>query len=257
MTNTDHLKTNSNALTFPQIIFSDDSVLLLHKPPAWFVHPPENPRHRRGLKRRTCVQWLKDQHNIQASPAHRLDVATEGILIFGRTSLATSHLNAQFRNQQVEKTYYAVVRGWLKAEQGQIDIPLESDSAGELTPCLTFYKTLAQIEWPEKVSKRFNTSRYSLLEVRPRTGRWHQIRRHMNRISHPIIGDREHGDSHHNRFFRDRLQIDGLCLWAKELSLQHPVSERTLYFESPISEKWQSIYRLFNFASSATSDTQK
>lgn len=157
----------------------------------------------------------------------------------------------------VEKTYLAVVRGWLKEEQGLVDIPLELDSSGELAPSLTFYKTLARIELPESVGKKFSTGRYSLLEVRPRSGRWHQIRRHMNRISHPIIGDREHGDSHHNRFFRDRLRIDGLCLWAKELSLRHPVSGSLLHFESPTSEKWQTIYRLFNFSASATSDIQK
>jgi len=243
--------------TAPQILFADESILLLHKPSGWFVHPPENPRHRRGLKRRTCVQWLHDQHNLRAFPAHRIDAATEGILIFGKTKSATAHLNAQFKNQQVEKTYLAVVRGWFKEDNGQIDLPLELDSTGELVPCQTFYKTLSRIELPYSVNKKFSTSRYSLIEVKPRTGRWHQIRRHMNRVSHPIIGDREHGDSHHNRFFRDQLKIDGLCLWAKELSLQHPESSENLMFQSPFSAKWVEIHRQFNLSVSTTSDIPK
>lgn len=232
---------------YPSILLQDDHILLLHKPSGWFVHPPENPKYRRGLKRRTCVQWLLDQHNLRAFPAHRLDMATEGILIFGKTKEATAHLNLQFKNHETHKVYYSVVRGWLREEASKIEIPLELDSTGELVACETHYRTLAKIEHNVKISKKFDTSRYSLLEVTPKTGRWHQIRRHMNRVSHPIIGDREHGDSHHNRYFRDTLKINGLCLWAKELHITHPSNGEKLKLHSPISDKWENIHKLFNF----------
>lgn len=231
---------------FPRILFEDNEILLLYKPANWFVHPPENPKYRRGLKRRTCVQWLSDVHNIKAFPAHRLDAATEGIFICGKNKLATAHLNLQFKNHEINKIYYAIIRGWPQEPNGHIHIPLENLSTGELAPCETNYVTLAQIEHPVKIGKRFDTSRYSLIEVNPKTGRWHQIRRHMNRISHPIIGDREHGDSHHNRYFRDQLQVDGLCLWAKELVLTHPQTGAKLKFESPISDKWLKLKSLFS-----------
>lgn len=232
---------------FPQILFQDEHILLMFKPSTWFVHPPENPRFRRGLKRRTCVQWLSDVHNIKAFPAHRLDAATEGILIFGLNKPATAHLNAQFKNHETLKKYYAVIRGWIKEPDGRIELPLELTTTGELVKCETGYRTLAKIEHNVKVSKKFDTSRYSLVEVSPRTGRWHQIRRHMNRVSHPIVGDREHGDSHHNRYFRDTLKIDGLCLWANELVITHPVTGEKVYFSSPQSEKWNEIFKLFDF----------
>ncbi|MBY0555257.1 tRNA pseudouridine(65) synthase TruC [bacterium] len=232
---------------FPQILTQDDHILLLFKPSGWFVHPPENPRYRRGLKRKTCVQWLTDVHNIKAFPAHRLDMATEGILIFGKTKDATAHLNAQFKNHETYKIYYAAVRGWLREEAGRIEIPLQNNNTGELIQCETHYRTLAKIEHNVKISKKFDTSRYSLLEVNPKTGRWHQIRRHMNRVSHPIVGDREHGDSHHNRYWRDTLKIDGLCLWAKELHITHPNNGEKLKFESPVSDKWREISRLFDY----------
>lgn len=245
---TDLLSPEEENSVEPQILFEDEDLLLLFKPSTWFVHPPENPRFRRGLKRRTCVQWLSDVHGIRAFPAHRLDAATEGILIFGKNKEATAHLNLQFKNHETYKMYYSVVRGWLREEDGRIELPLELDSTGELVPCETNYRTLARIEHPVKISKKFDTSRYSLLEVSPKTGRWHQIRRHMNRVSHPIIGDREHGDSHHNRYYRDQLKINGLCLWAKELSLTHPRSGQKVTFQSPTSEKWQDIGRLFSYS---------
>lgn len=232
---------------FPQILFQDQDILIMYKPPTWFVHPPENPRFRRGLKRRTCVQWLNDAHSIRAFPAHRLDAATDGILVFGLNKPATAHLNAQFKSHEVEKIYKSVVRGWLREPVGQINLQLELDSTGELVDCETNYRTLSKIEHNVKISKKFDTSRYSLLEVRPRTGRWHQIRRHMNRVSHPIIGDREHGDSHHNRYFRDSLQINGLCLLASELSFVHPATGERVRFHSPISERWESVFKLFDY----------
>lgn len=229
----------------PEIIFEDDHILILFKPSSWFVHPPENPRFRRGLKRRTCVQWLMDFHNKKAYPAHRLDAATEGILIFGKSKEATAHLNQQFKNHLVRKIYWAVTRGWFKELNGKITLPLELDSTGDLVECETNYKTLAQIEHDIQVHKKYPKSRYSLLEVQPKTGRWHQIRRHMNRVSHPILGDREHGDSHHNRYFRDLLGIDGLCLQARELEFIHPVSLEKLGFKSPMTKKWEQIEKLF------------
>lgn len=231
--------------TLPEILFQDQHILLLNKPNTWFVHPPENPRFRRGLRRRTCVQWLNDAHGIKAFPAHRLDAATSGLLLFGLDKTATAHLNAQFKNHEVEKIYQAVVRGWLHEADGRIELPLELDSTQELVPCETNYRTLAKIEHAVKISKKFDTSRYSLLEVRPRTGRWHQIRRHMNRVSHPIIGDREHGDSHHNRYYRDKLGINGLCLWARELHLTHPATGEKIHFSCPIDERWKKIENIF------------
>ena len=229
----------------PSILFEDDFILVLFKPASWFVHPPEDPRHRRGLKRRTCVQWLMDVHNIKANPAHRIDVPTEGILLFGKTKPATADLNLQFKNQLVKKTYQAVVRGWFSEPTGDIKLPLELDSTGELVPCHTNYKTLGRIEQNFSIHPRFATSRYSLVQVHPRSGRWHQIRRHMNRVSHPIIGDREHGDSRHSRHFREQLQIEGLCLRALHIELLHPETKQPIEFNSPATLKWHKIVDLF------------
>ncbi len=229
----------------PHIIFQDESLLGLFKPASWFVHPPENPKYRRGLKRKTCTQWLSDNNYLHIHPAHRIDSATEGLVLFGKNKECLTFLNQQFVQQKIKKTYLAVVRGWFTHEEGTIELPLELDSTGNLVPCRTDYTVIKKIELPVQISKKFATSRYSVLSVHPQTGRWHQIRRHMNRVAHPLIGDCEHGDSHHNRYFREALQIQGLCLWAKELSLSHPVNGELLTITSPKPQKWLQIEKLF------------
>lgn len=239
------LPAETDSIEIPEILFQDESILVLFKPSKWFVHPPEEPRHRRGLKRKTCVQWLMDFHEIKANPVHRIDVGTEGVLIFAKTKSTAQHLNLQFKNHTVLKTYHAVTRGWFKEPNGVIDLPLELDSSKELVACRTNYKTLATLEKDFSIHPKFLTSRYSLLEVKPETGRWHQIRRHMNRVSHPLIGDSEHGDLRHNRYFREILLIDGLCLRASEITFVHPEHLNPVTFKAPHTEKWKNLETIF------------
>jgi len=229
----------------PQVLYQDDRMLVLFKPARMYVHPPESKFAKQRLVGMTCLDWIKKNLGLRAAPIHRLDFATEGLVIFGLELEMTKALNIMVRERSVQKTYHAVVRGWFRAENGSIDRPLELDSTGELVPCLTHYKTRSKIELPHSVNSQFPTSRYSFLELDLITGRWHQIRRHMNREAHPVIGDREHGDSHHNRFFRDQFSIDGLCLKAQTLSFLNPISKEPHHFDSPLTEEWEKLEGLF------------
>ena len=92
---------------------------------------------------------------------------------------------------------------------------------------LTEYRCLAQVEWPEQVD-RYAHARYSLVELQPRTGRKHQLRRHMKHIGHPIIGDATHGKGVHNRFFAERFECRRLLLACHRLELRHPVTSQML-----------------------------
>jgi len=230
----------------PKILFQDEDLLVLYKPTRMYVHPPEDPIARKTVKRHTCLHWLWDQHRIDAAPIHRLDFSTEGLVLFGKNSETNSALNIQMRQKSIQKFYDAVVRGWFKEPFGKIDLQLELDSTGALVDCLTLYSTVQKIELPHTVNSKFSTSRYSLLDIELKTGRWHQIRRHMNRVAHPILGDREHGDSHHNRFFRDELGVDGLCLRAKRLEFFHPRSHEKMIFHTESSAQWKKIAELFS-----------
>lgn len=227
-----------------KIIYQDDYLFAIDKPAGYFVHPPELspypvPPHK------ICLYALRDHFRQEVFPVHRLDAPTSGLVLFAKDRETTRELNFLFSQRQMKKTYLAVARGYVP-EQGRIQIPLEIAGFAETQESTTHYRTLKTLELPHAVGKKYPTSRYSLVEVIPETGRWHQIRRHFDRIAHPLIGDIEHGDSHHNRFFRDTLNISGLCLRAQKLEFTHPRTQEALSLESPPEERWEKIRSLFD-----------
>lgn len=241
------------------ILYQDENLVAIDKPSGYHVHPHEIEQHRvsRDL---ICLYLLRKKMKKWVYPVHRLDVSTSGVLLFALSSEAASKMCELFAKQQTKKTYKAVVRGFTLPE-GLIEKDLESDSSEEMLPAKTIYKSLAQIELPFAVGKKHQSSRYSLLSVEPLTGRFHQIRRHFNRISHPLIGDAAHGDSRHNVFFREQLGIRGLCLKAESLQFIHPWTQEQIIITAPDQfnksensvhphhNKWQKIYELFNYSS--------
>ena len=229
----------------PAVIHHDNDLLVLFKPARMYVHPPESRFARQNVTGTTCLQWIRENLDLHAKPIHRLDFATEGLVIFGLNQPATKKMNEEIKNHRIKKKYHAAVRGWFKNENGEIATPLELDSTGGLADCLTKYQTVSKIELPFSVNSKFPTSRYSFLDIQLITGRWHQIRRHMNREAHPIIGDREHGDSHHNRFFRDQFGVDGLCLKAYEIEFEHPVENKIVRLEAPMTNEWKKLTQIF------------
>lgn len=231
--------------TLPHVIHEDEHIIALYKPCSYYVHPPESKFAKQRAGRNTCIHWLEDVHKVYANPIHRLDFATEGIVIFAKTRDANQKMNLMMRAKEFSKYYDAIVRGWFKEPYGKIELPLESDSSGELVECTTLYSTAHTFEVATSVHSKHPTSRYSWLDIELQTGRWHQIRRHMNRVAHPVIGDREHGDSHHNRFWRDEMKIDGLCLKAKRIVFTHPMENKTMDIVCPVSAKWQLLRTLF------------
>ena len=225
------------------IIYQDDYFFAIDKLAGDFVHPPEASRYP-VPREKICLYGLREHFAQEVFPVHRLDAPTSGLVLFGFHKDSTRELSRLFMNREVDKTYHAVVRGFTD-EAGEINIPLEIAGFPEPNPSTTKYKRLATIEYDKAVGKKYTTARYSLVEAKPLTGRWHQIRRHFDRISHPILGDIEHGDSHHNRFFRDELKIQGLCLRAIELRFEHPWSKQEVQLKAPVIEKWQRIYKEF------------
>jgi tRNA pseudouridine65 synthase len=224
------------------VLYQDDDLVVIDKPEGFHVHKPED-RRIKVPKDRIIVHQLRDQLGLPASPVHRLDAATSGIVLFARDREATRALSLLFAERLVEKTYRAVARGFVD-DAGAIELPLEISGFEKKMESETRFRALARVELPHAVG-RYPTARYSLVEVRPRTGRWHQIRRHFDRVAHPLIGDVEHGDSHHNRFFRDTLGIRGLCLRAESLAFRDPWSGEPRMIRAPANEKWTRIGKLF------------
>lgn len=159
-------------------------------------------------------------------PIHRLDRGTSGVLVFGKSSEVASQLSEQFRKQQVRKVYHAIIRGYID-EKGVVDYPIAREKWLEKKEAITHYKRLNQSEVPFAIG-RYPQSRYTLVEARPKSGRRHQIRRHFSHLRHPVIGDKKHGDIHHNKYFKEVLGINRMLLHAKEISFTHPVSQDLL-----------------------------
>lgn len=216
------------------VLYQNDDFVAVHKPPGLHVHQPEMAR-RRVARELTLLWTLRRQIEKFLYPVHRLDVATEGVLVMAFDGKIAGQLQKEFKEGQVQKVYHAICRGWTE-DEGRIEIPLERDSNGSLADATTTYRTLSRVELPYAVGKRYPTARYSLVEARPETGRWHQIRRHLARIHHPIVGDREHGDSHHSRFFRETLGLSGLWLRAAHLSFRYRDIDHS--FSAPLTERW-------------------
>lgn len=226
-----------------EILYQDEDLVAIDKPAGFHVHPPEN-RDARVPRTRICLSLLRAQVRRYVYPIHRLDVATSGVLLWALNPDAASALNRSFREHEARKSYQAVVRGFVE-EEFSVDLPLESDSTGSPIPARTDFRLLSRLELDIAVGKKFPKARYSWIQAFPQTGRFHQIRRHLNRISRPILGDCEHGDSHHNRFFREKLGIPGLCLRAFALELPHPRTGEPLRIEAPVNDRWLEIARLF------------
>jgi tRNA pseudouridine65 synthase len=225
------------------ILYQDDHLVAIDKPPGWLVHRSNLDRH----EPRIVVQTLRDQIGRRVYPVHRLDKGTSGVLVFALDSEASRGLCRQFAGREVRKTYWAVVRGWPPL-QGHIDYALGNidddlpEPAGprEKSPAVTDYTRLATVELPFRVD-RYSTSRYALLSLHPTTGRRHQLRRHMKHISHPIIGDATYGKGRHNRLFQDQFACDRLLLACVDMTFRHPGHGGPVSIAAPVSGRFARV----------------
>lgn len=218
------------------ILFQDDVLCAIAKPSGMLVH-----RTPISTDRVFVADRLREQIGRRVWPAHRLDRATSGVLLFALSAAAAGSLGRQFETGAVEKRYLALVRGWLP-DQGEIDRPLRDGrgSSARERDALTRFRCLGRAELAVAVAPHAS-ARYSLAEIRPATGRTHQIRRHLNHIAHPIVGDVNHGDRHHNRLFRDRYDCHRLLLHASSLGVRHPETGKPLRIEAPLATEFAAL----------------
>ena len=209
------------------ILYRDDDVVAIDKPCNLLVH-----RTRISGDHMFALQLLRDQLSRFVYPVHRLDRPTSGVLLFALSKDAARRLCDAFAARRVEKTYIAVVRGYTE-ETGMIDPPRGASGAEPLQEAVTRYRRVATAECPEPVGPH-PSARYSLLSVHPETGRMHQIRRHLKHVSHPIVGDTQHGDGRHNRFFREHFGLGRLLLHARTLAFPHPRTAERTVVEAPL-----------------------
>ncbi|MCO7224548.1 pseudouridine synthase [Pleionea sp. CnH1-48] len=232
-----------------EVIYQDEHIIVVNKPSGLLVHRSEIDKR----ETRFLIQELREQIGQKVYTVHRLDKPTSGAMVFGLDETSAQHLGKQFDEHLPQKYYLAIVRGFTQPK-GLIDYPLkdkavfrsQDDSTLPTREAITEYETLAQTEIPFAVD-RYPQSRYSLLRLKPKTGRRHQLRRHLKHIAHPIIGDTSYGKTTHNQFFRDQFDCHRLLLHAEQLTIQHPVTEDLMIFEAELDDEFNQVRTHLNF----------
>lgn len=221
------------------ILYEDEDILAIDKPCHILVHPTKITEDKVFV-----LPLLERQLGLRLLPIHRLDRPTSGVLLFAKNNRAAAHLSQQFREQSIQKTYHAIVRGYTEQE-GLIDYAIgdHDDKTKPKREAITVYHCLAQSEVPLPIG-RYPTARFSYVEARPKTGRRHQIRRHFAHLRHPIIGDKRHGDIKHNRYFWEDWNIKRMLLHASQLDLVHPVFEHKMTIQAPLDAAFQNALKL-------------
>ncbi|MCL7462529.1 pseudouridine synthase [Pseudomonas sp. NW5] len=231
-----------------RVLYRDNWLLAVHKPAGLLVHRSPIDRHETEF----ALQYARELNDGEhVYPVHRLDRPTSGLLLFARDPQTASQLGQAWMAGEIHKTYLAVVRGWTP-EQGCIDHPLrehatdrrEKDVEQPLREALTHYRRLATTEIPVAI-EGYPQSRYSLVELQPVTGRKHQLRRHLQHISHPIIGDTNYGRTRHNHYFAERFGTSRLMLAATALRLRHPAHGDWLTLEAAPQDSFLAVLSIF------------
>jgi 23S rRNA pseudouridine1911/1915/1917 synthase len=199
------------------IIYQDKDVVVINKPSGVISHSRGKYWNEPSVA--SFIRQLTGQQGERPGIVHRLDRATSGVMICARNQAAMSWLQAQFAQRKVQKTYAALVDGAPVPLEAIIDMPIERNPKAPSSfkvgangkPAQTTYKTLSVV------------GNVALVELKPHTGRTHQLRVHMKQLGHPILGDKLYGGPVANR----------LMLHAKSLELVTP-DKQQVTFEAPL-----------------------
>lgn len=232
-----------------EILYQDEYLVAINKPSGLLVHKSMIDRDEIYF----AMKMLRDQIGKWVYPIHRLDKPTSGVLLFALDKHTAKLMNEQFSESKIQKIYIGVVRGYIE-ESGFIDYALsvkldkiaDKDSKAEKEPqeAQTEYKRLAIVEVNHAVG-RYDKSRYSLVELKPKTGRKHQLRRHMKHLSHHMLGDTKYGRGEHNKMVREQYNCHRLLLHSISLEILHPYTNLPLKIDAGFDDTFHNIFKSF------------
>lgn len=224
-----------------EILYQDKNIVAINKPHGLLVHQSSIARDAEEF----ALQLLRDQIGQNVWPAHRLDRKTGGVLLFSLDQETNKLLQGMFRENEMSKIYLAVVRGYFPDEL-KIDYPLKKEN-GTIQDALTNVRVVSTTEVDFQIGVH-PTSRYSLVEAKPETGRMHQIRKHLAHVMHPIIGDRPHGCNKQNRYFKNELAMDTMLLHASFLEFKHPYSKQIITIKASLQTEFLRMLDTLNLS---------
>jgi 23S rRNA pseudouridine955/2504/2580 synthase len=225
-----------------KVLFEDDWLLVMDKPTGMAVHTGS------GITGGTVVDVVRAylgpkavRNDFAASPAHRLDRETSGVIVVAKRRPAMVHFTDVFTHHKAKKRYLALVKGKVAQQKGLIDLPLsehqqtaksKSERGVNMQPARTRYTVMAQ--GPD----------CALVSCTIETGRTHQIRRHMAAIGNPVLGDKKYGDFPFNREAKTRWGLKRLFLHAEQIDFPHPEDGRRVLVEAKLPRDLTDVLQL-------------
>ena len=235
------------------VIFSDDCLLVIDKPPGLVSTPSET------RKDQTLSDILQTEYGIdleRGGLVHRLDKDTSGIVLVAKNQESFENLQKQFAQREVKKEYTALAHGFT-AEREEVDGAISRNPGNREKfvvleggkEAVTYFDRMEKLEMSQDVQddifegfnkiqkrklQRTNYGEFSLLKCFPKTGRTHQIRVHLKHIEHPIVGDEKYAGRKTSRL--DKRWCKRQFLHASKIEFSHPISGKRIVFESPIPE---------------------
>ena len=219
------------------VVYEDDDILVVNKQKGLVVHPGNgNPD---GTLVNAIMARCKDSLSgiggeIRPGIVHRIDKDTSGLLIIAKHDKAHINVSEQIKNHEVTKTYIALVRGVVKANQATIDMPIARSTKDRTKMAVS--KTGKEAVTHFKVIERFKD--YTLLEVNIETGRTHQIRVHLSQIGYPIVGDFVYSNG------RNPFGVEGQMLHSAKLDFVHPTKGEKMHLEAKLPEYFEDVLKI-------------
>lgn len=223
-----------------EILYQDPYLVAINKPRDLLVHRSPIARD----IQENAIELLRDQLGVMVYPVHRLDRKTSGVLLFALDKEVLKMLNESFAQRKVNKTYLAILRGFAPESQ-VIDYDLTNDR-GITQQAITRFRTLEhrQIDMP---FGKHQTSRYSLVQAEPHTGRQHQLRKHFKHIFHPILGSRPHGCNKQNKLWLDTHQLTAMMLHGYQLGFEHPITMQEIEITAGLDPQFLAYNKIIGF----------
>lgn len=204
-----------------EVIFEDDFLAIIYKPAGILVSGNKFVTIANGLTQNLQKSCKSDA--VKPQPIHRLDYPTRGLLLIGKTSAAIIELGKLFQNKEIQKTYFAITIGKMP-EKGKIDVLVDEKKS------FTTFEVLKTV-----VSERFEF--LNLVKLQPKTGRKHQLRKHLLAIGNPILGDKEY-------FLENKILTGkGLYLHAANLKFIHPFTKKHISITKELPKKFTKIFK--------------